>query len=259
MPPPANSDEDTSAIVPVRWQTATVSDIRTETPRAKSFTFTLPKWQPHRPGQHYDVRLTAPDGYQAQRSYSVASAPADVGSIQLTVELIEDGEVSPYFHEVARPGDEIEVRGPIGGPFTWTTDMGGPLLLVGGGSGVVPLMSILRHGTAGGAMDIRTLLLYSSRTIDDVIYRDELDELDGSDEKVTVLHTLTRLQPPGWTGYSRRVDGSMLADAIESLGGGMLAYVCGPTAFVETVADLLTEAGLTAQAIRTDRFGPTGS
>ena len=213
------------------------------------------------------MRLTAPDGYQAQRSYSVASPPTDqTGTIDLTVELIPDGEVSPYFHEVVQPGDVLEVRGPIGGPFTWTADMGGPLLLIAGGSGIVPLRSILAHRKAI-ARALPALLLYSARTPDDIIYRAWLDALPQGDPAVQVSYALTRCQPSCWWGYARRVDPSMLRDCISRLfqlsehsgaaAADPLCYVCGPTGFVETVADGLLEVGIPESVIRTERFGPT--
>jgi len=242
----------------IEWQVATVEAVRVDTPRVKSFTLSLPDWRQFRPGQHFDIRLTAPDGYQAQRSYSIASPPEMADSIELTVELLEDGEVSPYFHEVVQPGDQFELRGPIGGPFTWTTNMGGPLLLVGGGSGVVPLMSMLRHRRLASPGS-SALLLYSSRTIEEVIYAGELAEMAAKDPLLQIELTLTRGQPAGWTGYNRRVDAEMVAKSMERLGGPKLAYVCGPTGFVETAARLLVEAGMPADSVRTERFGPTGT
>jgi ferredoxin-NADP reductase len=242
---------------PLTWQIATVNGIRRETPSVKAFTLSLPDWRPHRAGQHYDVRLTAPDGYQAQRSYSIASGPAQRGEIELGIERIEDGEVSPYFHDVLMAGDLVEVRGPIGGYFVWEPVLGGPLLLIGGGSGVVPLMAMLRARAAAGD-ETPTVLLVSSRTADDIVYRAELERLDAADERLAVLHTLTRAQPPGWSGYDRRIDDPMLADAIARLPGEPLAYICGPTLLVEAVAAGLTNLGLAAPRIKTERFGPTG-
>ncbi len=223
----------------------------------KTFTLRLPEWRPFRPGQHFKVRLTASDGYQAQRSYSIASAPETVGLIDLTIELISEGEVSPYFHEVVEPGDEIEVRGPIGGPFTWTRDAGGPLLLIAGGSGIVPLISMVRH-RVHSASEIQLLLLYSSRSFEDIIYREELDHVARMDARTTVIHTLTRSQPEGWKGYSRRTDKTILEGAVRRLDGPPHAYVCGPTPFVESVANHLVALGVSAEAIRTERFGPSG-
>jgi ferredoxin-NADP reductase len=244
---------------PLRWQIATVTAIRPQTDRVSSFTLALPDWRPHRAGQHYDVRLTAEDGYQAQRSYSIASPPLARGEVELGIERIADGEVSPYFHDVLVEGDRVEVRGPIGGYFVWEPGMGGPLLLVGGGSGVVPLMAMLRAREAA-ADPTPALLLYSSRTVDDIIYRDELQAMAAKPAGPIVVHTLTREQPPGWEGLGRRIDGPMLTSARDQLGGSAgqaLAYVCGPTLLVEGVATGLTELGLPPARIRTERFGPT--
>ena len=254
---------DLALPAPSAWQPATVERVAVETYRAKTFTLRLAVPRPFLAGQHYDVRLTAPDGYQAQRSYSVASAPADAPEcIDLTVELIPHGEVSPYFHEVVQPGDVLEVRGPIGGPFTWTPDMGGPLLLLAGGSGIVPLKSILMH-RARMAPEVPALLLYSARSPEDIIYRKFLDDISRRSPCVAVQCSLTRRQPPGWIGYARRVDSAMLGECIAELGamndggGSPLCYVCGPTGFVETAADALLAIGVPEAVIRTERFGPT--
>jgi ferredoxin-NADP reductase len=241
----------------LNWQIATVKAIKPETPRVKTFTLTLPAWMPQRAGQHYDVRLTAPDGYQAQRSYSVASEPERAGEIDLTVELVEGGEVSTYMHQVLVPGDLIEVRGPIGGYFVWQASMGGPLLLVAGGSGIVPLMAMLRHRAAVGST-VPARLLYSTRGLDDVIFRHELQELAASPDGPQVFLTLTRAQPPGWAGYARRVDEPMLTEVATPLGTGAWVYICGPTPFVEGVANALVQIGIPPVQIRTERFGPTG-
>lgn len=239
----------------IAWQQAKIEAVLDETYRVKTYQIWLPEWRTFRPGQHVDVRLTAPDGYQAHRSYSIASAPETVGTIDLTVELVDDGEVSTWFHQVAQPGDLLELRGPIGGPFTWTVEEGGPLLLVGAGSGVVPLMSMLRHRReAGGEVD--TLLLYSSRGPEDVIYRRELEEM--ATEGVAVVHTLTRSRPAGWTGYSRRVDIDMLREVVGQLGSPAMSFICGPTSFVESVAVGLVSIGIAPQRVRTERFGPSG-
>jgi ferredoxin-NADP reductase len=240
------------------WQIATIREIRAETSDVKSFTLALPDWTAHRPGQHYDVRLTADDGYQAQRSYSIASDPARSGSIDLTVERIEGGEVSGWLHDVAGLGDSLEVRGPIGGYFVWEPARGGPLLLIAGGSGVVPLMSMLRHRAASDG-DIPAVLLASWRTTDGIIYSDELGRLSAEDGSLRVLHTLTREQPTGWTGYARRIDREMIADALALLPGTPQVYVCGPTALVEAAAGALVELGVPADRVRTERFGPTGT
>ncbi len=243
---------------PIEWQIATVKNIKSETPKVKSFTLTLPNWVPHRAGQHYDIRLTAPDGYQAQRSYSVASEPERTGEIDLTVEKIEDGEVSPYLHDVLMRGDRIEVRGPIGGYFVWEAKMSGPLLLIAGGSGVVPLMAMLRHRAAAGA-HLPTRLLFSSRTPDDAIYFDELDRLRARRDGLEVFHTFTRVQPPGWKGYARRIDKEMLKDVVKPLGKSARIFICGPTPLVESAANALVEIGIDASQVKTERFGPSGS
>jgi ferredoxin-NADP reductase len=240
---------------PLAWQIATVTAIRAETPEVSSFTLALPAWRAHRAGQHYDVRLTAADGYQAQRSYSIASPPSSAGEVDLTIERIADGEVSPYFHDVVEVGDRVEVRGPIGGYFVWEPALGGPLLLIAGGSGVVPLMAMLR---ARGTADAKpaAVLVHSSRNFEDVIYREELAALAG-DAGLRVIQTLTRSQPPGWPGYARRIDKPMLAEAIAASGPQPLAYICGPTLLVEAAANGLVELGVPPAQVRTERFGPT--
>jgi ferredoxin-NADP reductase len=247
----------------LRWQVGTVVSVWSETPRTKSFRLAVPGFGSFRPGHRVDIRLTAPDGYQAHRSYSIASAPSQndpTETIDLTVELIEDGEVSPYFHEVIQPGDRIELRGPIGGPFTWTMALGGPLLLIAGGSGIVPLMSMLRYRASCNIGDRpHAALLYSSRDITDVIYRDELSQMAERDEEFALALTLTRDQPTGWTGYSRRVDGSMLKDVLTGVPAPVHSYVCGPTEFVESVSTRLLELGLPMESIHTERFGPSGA
>jgi ferredoxin-NADP reductase len=221
-----------------------------------SIALDLPDWQGHRPGQHVDVRLTAEDGYQAQRSYSIASAPEDEHLV-LTVERLEDGEVSPYLVEELRPGDELELRGPIGGYFLWEESLGGPLLMVAGGSGVVPFHAILRHGTATHSPVARRLL-YSSRSLSEVIYRDELARLD-AEQPVDVHIALTREWPPDWTGYRGRIDRCVLDEVAWSPEMRPLIYVCGPTGFVEAVAESLVGIGHDPGRIRTERFGPTGT
>jgi ferredoxin-NADP reductase len=241
---------------PLAWQISTVTAIRAETPEVTSFTLRLPAWRPHRAGQHYDVRLTAPDGYQAQRSYSIASPPSRTGAVDLTIEKIADGEVSPYFHDVVEVGDQVEVRGPIGGYFVWDPAQGGPMLLVAGGSGVVPLMAMLRERASADPKP-PAVLLYSSRTFDDVIYRDELASLAGTDQGLRVIQTLTRSQPPGWAGYDRRIDRAMLSEAIAAAGDSPLVYICGPTLLVEAAANGLVELGVPPAQVRTERFGPT--
>jgi ferredoxin-NADP reductase len=242
----------------LEWQIATVKAIKQETPTVKTFTLGLPHWLEQRAGQHYDVRLTAPDGYQTERSYSIASEPERTGEVDLTVERIEDGEVSTYLHDVVVVGDRVEVRGPIGGYFVWDESLGGPLLLVGGGSGVVPLMSMIRHRAVTGSK-VPTRLLYSSRTPDEVIYYKELQQLQANDGNLRVYYTLTRAQPPGWTGYSRRIDAQMLSEVASPLGAAPKTYVCGPTLLVEAVANEMVRVGVAPGDIRTERFGPTGS
>ena len=242
----------------LEWQAATVTAIRPETRQTTSFTFVLPKWMAHRPGQHYDVRLTAPDGYQTQRSYSIASPPERVGELELTVERIPDGEVSPYLHDVLVVGDQLEVRGPIGGYFVWDVSLGGPLVLVAGGSGVVPLMAMLRHRAAQHST-VPARMLYSSRTAEDVIYRAELDQLSAADRGFEVFYTFTRQSPAGWTGYRRRVDPTMLAEVMKPFDKSARVYVCGPTLLVEAVANALVQMAIPIEQIRTERFGPTGA
>jgi len=240
------------------WRVARVAEVVDETPRVRSLALSVPDWPGHRAGQHVDVRLTAEDGYVAERSYSIASAPDDGERLMLTVERIDDGEVSPYLTEELRPGDPLELRGPIGGYFAWTVDDGGPLLLVAGGSGVCPLMAMIRH-RAARASRVPARLLYSSRTLDDVIYRDELDRDGGDGSGLEVVHTLTRGHPPGWTGRSRRIDAEMLAELAWPPERRPLAYVCGPTPLVESVASALVALGHDPDRVRTERFGPTGN
>jgi ferredoxin-NADP reductase len=235
------------------WQLATVVELVAETDHARSIVLDPPDWPGHRAGQHVDVRLTADDGYQAQRSYSIASAPEDE-QLELTVERLDDGEVSPYLVDELRVGDELELRGPIGGYFVWEAALGGPLLLVGGGSGVVPLRSMLRHHRASGSL-VPLRLLYSARSLGEAIYRDELLQAAGGE--IDIRFTLTREQPEGWQGYARRIDRDLLADVAWPADERPLAYVCGPTGFVETAADVLVSLGHDAGRIRTERFGPT--
>ena len=241
------------------WQLATVTAIRPETPRVNTYTLRLPHYTPHRAGQHYDLRLTAPDGYQAERSYSIASPPAQTGEIELTVEYIEEGEVSGYLFEGVAVGDQLEVRGPIGGYFVWPAAAPeAPLLLVAGGSGVVPLMAMLRHRQRAGLHN-PAVLLFSVRTAGEVIYQRELEALAAADATFTLLLTYTRQAPAGWAGYHRRLDAAMLAEAVAHLPSPPQCYVCGPTGLVESAATLLQAQGLPDAAIRTERFGPTGS
>jgi ferredoxin-NADP reductase len=235
------------------WQLATVRDVVAETPRARTIVLDVDGWTRHRAGQHVDLRLTAEDGYQAQRSYSIASAP-EAGVVELTVERIDGGEVSPYLVDALRPGDVFEVRGPIGGHFTWSADEGGPLLLVAGGSGLVPLMSMLRHRAARGAA-VQVHVLVSARSAGDLLYADELAALEPR-EGLRIAHTYTREAPRGWTGWVRRIDAAMIAGVVPDVGAR--AYVCGPTSFVERANDLLVAAGHNPREIRAERFGPTG-
>jgi ferredoxin-NADP reductase len=239
---------------PLHWRIAALASKRTETPSATTLTFDIENWPGHRAGQHVDLRLTAPDGYQAERSYSIASAPEDE-RLALTVEKIADGEVSPYLVDVMEMGDALELRGPIGGWFVWETGEGGPLLLVAGGSGVVPLRAMLRHHRAV-ASRVPLRLLYSARSLEEVIYRDELMRVAPGDE-IDVRFTLTRTQPEGWDGYARRIDQELLAEVAWPVDARPLVYVCGPTGFVETAADVLVSLGHDAGRIRTERFGPT--
>ena len=237
----------------MRWLPATVTETVPETVTAVTLQLDVPEWGGHRAGQHVDVRLTAEDGYSAQRSYSIASAPDDE-RLELTVVRIDDGEVSPYLTSVLDVGDQIELRCPIGGYFAWDPDDTGPVLLVGGGSGVVPLMAMLRHHRAiAHPADMR--LLYSARTVDDVLYRDELEAIAGGG---AVTITLTRAAPPGWTGRRGRIDAALLRDVGWPTAVGSRAFVCGPTPFVEAVAQALVALGHDAAHIRTERFGPTG-
>jgi ferredoxin-NADP reductase len=239
------------------WQLGEVVATQAETARTKSITLAVPTWMGHRAGQHVDVRLTAEDGYQVERSYSIASPPEEAPRVTLTVERLDDGEVSPYLVDELRVDDKLELRGPVGGYFVWEASMGGPLLLVGGGSGIVPLMAMLRHRAAVGST-VATRLLYSSRSFDDVIYREELDHLERSSMMLEVVHTLTRVQPPGWTGYHRRVDTQMLREVAWPLDQRPLTFICGPTPFVETAAASLVTLGHEPGRIKTERFGPTG-
>jgi ferredoxin-NADP reductase len=236
------------------WRVAEVTGARMETVSVRSLDLEVPGWPGHRAGQHVDVRLTAQDGYQAQRSYSIASPP-EAGRLVLTVERLADGEVSPYLVDEVRAGDAIELRGPIGGYFAWDVADGGPLLLIGGGSGVVPLMAMLRHRAAAGA-DVPVRVLLSWRTAQDAVYAEELAQIAAGG--VVVTQTLTRAQPPGWTGESGRVSRDLLARVAWPAAQRPLAYVCGPTGLVEVVAGWLVELGHDPGRVRTERFGPTG-
>jgi ferredoxin-NADP reductase len=237
----------------LNWLAAQVTGARWETPRVRTLELDVPGWAGHLAGQHLDVRLTAEDGYQAERSYSIASSPGE--PLALTVERLDDGEVSPYLVDEAREGDGFEVRGPIGGYFVWEPDDPASVLLVGGGSGVVPLMAMARsRARAGGTAPMR--LLYSSRSLEDTIYREELETLPGGGFEV--VHTLTREQPPGWTGYSRRIDPELLAEVAWPVDEEPKVFVCGSTRFVDAAADGLVAFGYDPRWIRTERFGATG-
>ena len=229
---------------PGAWQIGTVTRVKEETPRVKSFLIELPMWMPHLPGQHYDVRLTAPDGYQAQRSYSVASSPLDEGEIELTIDRLDDGEVSPYFHDVVVEGDQVEIRGPFASYFVWRGES--PALLIGGGSGVVPLMAILRHRRRT-TPELPMALVYSVRAAEDVIYEDELGE-------ETTL-TFTGEPPAYWTGHTGRIDAELIRSA--GLADGMV-FVCGTNGFVESAVELVLAEGVNPRQVRTERFGPSG-
>jgi ferredoxin-NADP reductase len=252
------------AVRPIVWRHAIVADLISETPRARTLVLEVPAWPGHRAGQHVDVRLTAEDGYQAQRSYSIASPPEDA-RVALTVERLDDGEVSPYLTDELRVGDRLELRGPIGGHFVWDVTIGGPLLLVGGGSGIVPLMAMLRHRShalgiaeANARQQVPARLLYSSRRWDEVIYRDELARLGEHDSALEVALTLTREPPPGWAGFHRRIDRMMLAEVGWPPAERPHVFVCGSTPLVEAVAAALVELGHDPARVKTERFGPTG-
>ena len=248
----------------IAWRLATVLGVVHETRSTCTLTLDVPGWPGHRPGQHVDVRLTAEDGYQTERSYSIASPPEE-SRLALTIERLDDGEVSPYLSDELRPGDKLELRGPIGGYFVWDVSTGGPLLLVGGGSGIVPLMAMLRHRDIALVADfaarrsLPTRLLYSSRSWEDVIYRDELARLTEKDPTLQVTQTLTRVQPAGWTGFKRRIDRAMLEKVAWPASEHPRAFVCGPTSLVEAVSSELVELGHDPALIKTERFGPTGS
>ena len=248
----------------IAWRSATVIEVVPETPGAHTLVLDVPDWPGHRAGQHVDVRLTAEDGYQAERSYSIASPPED-SRLALTIERLDDGEVSPYLSDELKPGDKLELRGPIGGYFVWDIRTGGPLLLIAGGSGIVPLMAMLRHReialanadtVARHGLPVR--LLYSSRRWEDVIYRDELARLADKDPTLEVTHTLTREQPTGWTGFKRRIDRAMLESVAWPPSEQPRVFICGPTPLVETAANNLVELGHLPSLVKTERFGPTG-
>ena len=240
----------------ISWRLAEVVDVVPETPRTKSLVLEVPGWGGHRAGQHVDVRLTAEDGYQAQRSYSIASAPEDEGLV-LTVDRLDDGEVSPYLTDVLVAGDRLELRGPIGGYFVWEAADGGPLLLIAGGSGVVPLRAMIRHRAAVGS-DVPTRLLYSSRSYEEIIYRKELEDFAARDGSLQVVPTLTRSAPKDWDGFDRRIDAGMLSEVVWPPDERPLAFVCGPTPLVEEVGTALVGLGHDPASVKTERFGATG-
>jgi ferredoxin-NADP reductase len=244
----------------IEWRAGTITRIVPETSHAKTLILDVPGWPGHLAGQHVDVRLTSVDGYQAQRSYSIASAPTDP-MLAITIERLDDGEVSPYLTDALGVGDRIELRGPIGGYFVWTPSLTGPLFLVAGGSGIVPLMAMLRARAAASPARqaaAPATLLYSSRGWDDVIYRDELADL-ALTSGIRVVHTLTRSQPPGWTGFRRRIDADMLLEVAPAPSLAPHIYVCGPTSLVESVSATLVDIGHDAGRVKTERFGPTGA
>jgi len=249
--------ERTALLGRLSWQLGEVVATRAETARTKSITLTLPDWMGHRAGQHVDVRLTAQDGYQAERSYSIASPPGEQPRMTLTVERLDDGEVSPYLTEKLRVGDKLELRGPLGSYFVWEASMGGPLLLVAGGSGIAPLMAMIRHRAAVGST-VPTRLLYSSRSYADIIYRDELDRQVRSSTMLEVVHTSTRASPPGWTGYHRRTAAGLLRDVAWPSDQHPLTYICGPTPFVGMAAAGLVSLGHDPRRVKAEDFGPSG-
>jgi ferredoxin-NADP reductase len=246
----------TAVLRRLTWTVAEVVDRIDETPRVRSLIFDVPDWPGHRPGQHLDVRLTAEDGYQAQRSYSIAT-PVDRTRVTITVERLDDGEVSPYLTDVLVVGDRIELRGPIGGYFVWEPDRGGPLLLVAGGSGIAPLMAMVRARLHAGS-DVPVRMLLSWRSGEDVIYADELNATARDAAGVEITHTFTRSTPDGWTGRTGRLDREALAALAWTPSERPLAYVCGPTGLVEAVASALVELGHDPARVLTERFGPTG-
>lgn len=260
MEEPTAADASPPGTRPIPWRVATVAEIISETPRVRTLVLDIPDWPGHRAGQHVDVRLTADDGYQTERSYSIASPPEE-SRIALTVERLDDGEVSTYLVGELRVGDPLELRGPIGGHFVWSVKEGGPLMLVGGGSGIVPLMAMLRHRAAASAevrREVPARLLYSSRSWRELIYRDELARLTAADNTLTVVHTITREPPPGWIGFRRRIDAAMLSEIVWPVSSGPHLFVCGPTPLVETVAEGLVALKHDPESVRTERFGPTG-
>ena len=247
--------ERTAVLGRLTWQVGLVVETKTETDQVKTLILDLPGWMRHRAGQHVDVRLTADDGYQAVRSYSIASPPEEQ-RVEITIERLEDGEVSPYLTDQVRVGDPLELRGPIGGYFVWETDLGGPLFLVGGGSGIVPLMAMIRHRMATRS-HVPIRFLYSVRTPELVIYRAEL-EAAATQPDIEVIYTYTQSQLSGWTGYRRRIDQAMLREVAPAGDDHPLVYICGPTPFAEAASNGLVGLGYDPRTIRIERFGPTG-
>ena len=240
---------------PIKWQAVTVTKLLDETPYTRTLRMEVPGWPGHRAGQHVDLRLTAEDGYQAERSYSIASPP-EQETLEITVDRIDAGEVSPYLAGELRVGDQFELRGPIGGYFVWSVEDGGPVFLIAGGSGVVPLMAMVRHRAAQES-DADVKLLISARTHDRLIYARELDARS-SEANLDIAITLTLEQPAGWQGYARRVDDSMIHEILAGRAADHRVYICGPTPFVEAVSELLLQAGVPSEQVSTERFGPSG-
>ena len=248
--------DQTVATKRLEWQLAEVRDIRVETYRVKTLLLEPAAPLGHRAGQHVDVRLTADDGYQAQRSYSISSAPEDE-LLSLTVERVIGGEVSPYLIDELRIGDKLQLRGPIGGHFVWMSEAREPLCLIAGGAGVTPLMAMLRHRDKAPRRS-RAALIYSARALNDVIYRDELDAISRHDRSLNVVYALTREQSEGWQGHRGRIDKQLLAATCFSPAQLPAIYVCGPSGFVESISRSLVELGFDALSIKTERFGPSG-
>ena len=240
----------------LKWQIAEIIETVQETSQTKSLIFDVPEWQGHFAGQHIDIRLTAEDGYQVERSYSISSPPENGQKVAITVEKVEDGEVSPYLTDIVEEGDKLELRGPIGGYFVWKANqtLTKPLLLIAGGSGIVPLMSMLRHRNLNPINSDATLI-YSAKTSSDIIFYDELNELAEKDGTLKTVFVVTREQPVNWQGYARRIDLPMFEEVLGKTTNDFDVFICGPTAFVEAAADLLREFGISPQNIKTERFG----
>ena len=244
--------------LPLKWQVAKILDFWLETPTVMTLGVSVPTNLVFKPGQHVDVRLTSDDGYQAQRSYSIASAPDEKNRFELSIELITGGEVSTYFHSIARPGDQFEIRGPVGGAFTWDIGIGGPLLLLGAGSGIVPLMSMLRYRKKLEAEKTSVLCFQSAKTYEELIYRVELEAMVKYDNNLHLIRTLTRENKKNWAGYSRRIDKEMLSIAMPLIEPPKRTYICGSTYFIEVVNNELISFGIPGDTIYTEHFGPSG-